>query len=103
MNYGESQNGNGHRSQKPRLAGGDVTVHEWLTEVVRETSQRCHVVHSPGDRAEQAAVGAAVSIVGACLADEQIGPLPDLTAALVPIILTPYLGRQWGNRVRWAV
>ncbi|HEX6229189.1 MAG TPA: hypothetical protein VFZ41_06965 [Solirubrobacterales bacterium] len=101
MSYG-SLNGNGNRSHEPHLAASAISVRQWLTEVVQETSQRRHVVHSPGDRAEQAAVGAAVSIVGACLTDEEIGPLPDLTATLVPIILTPYLGRQWGNRVRWA-
>jgi hypothetical protein len=39
---------------------------------------------------EFAAAGAALSIVGACSANQGIGPLPELTAVLVPFILMPY-------------
>jgi len=38
---------------------------------------------------EQAALGAAVAILGACLEDEGVGPLPELTTNLVQILLTP--------------
>ncbi len=43
---------------------------------------------------EQAAVGAAVSIIDACSASDGIGPLPGLTSALVRDVITPYLGSQ---------
>jgi hypothetical protein len=38
---------------------------------------------------EQAALGAAVAILGACLEDDGVGPLPELTTNLVQILLTP--------------
>jgi hypothetical protein len=41
---------------------------------------------------EQAAVGAAASILDSCAAGEEIGPLPELTSALVRDVITPYLG-----------
>jgi hypothetical protein len=70
-----------------------------LIGLLREGSQRYSQARSPSDLTEQAAVGAAVSIVGVSLADKKIGPLPELTRALVQIILTPYLGGEEARRI----
>ena len=41
---------------------------------------------------EEAAVGAAASILDSCATGDEIGPLPILTTALVRDIIAPYLG-----------
>jgi AcrR family transcriptional regulator len=87
-----------HPSSEPQLAREGISANEWLVELLREGSRRHPEARSPSDLTEQAAVGAAISIVGSCLASERIGPMPELTTALVQIILTPYLGGDEAKR-----
>jgi AcrR family transcriptional regulator len=87
-----------HPSSEPQLARDGISANEWLAELLRDGSRRCPDARSPSDLTEQAAVGAAISIVGSCLASERVGPMPELTTALVQIILTPYLGGDEAKR-----
>jgi AcrR family transcriptional regulator len=87
-----------HPSSEPQLARDGISANEWLVELLRDGSRRCPDARSPSDLTEQAAVGAAISIVGSCLASERVGPMPELTTALVQIILTPYLGGDEAKR-----
>jgi AcrR family transcriptional regulator len=88
----------GHPSAEPQLARDGIAADEWLVALLREGSRNCPDARSPGDLTEQAAVGAAISIVGSCLASDRVGPMPELTTALVQIILTPYLGGDEAKR-----
>jgi AcrR family transcriptional regulator len=87
-----------HPSSEPQLASEGISANEWLVALLREGSRRCPDAQSPSDLTEQAAVGAAISIVGSCLASDRVGPMPELTTALVQIILTPYLGGDEARR-----
>ena len=87
-----------HPSAEPQLAREGISANEWLVDLLRNSSQQCPDARSPSDLTEQAAVGAAISIVGSCLASDRIGPLPELTTALVQIVLTPYLGGEDAKR-----
>jgi AcrR family transcriptional regulator len=87
-----------HPSSEPQLGREGISATEWLVELLRDSSERCPDARSPSDLTEQAAVGAAISIVGSCLASDRIGPMPELTTALVQIILTPYLGGDEAER-----
>jgi AcrR family transcriptional regulator len=87
-----------HPSSEPQLARDGISANEWLIELIREGSQHCPDARSASDLTEQAAVGAAISIVGSCLASDRIGPMPELTSALVQIVLTPYLGGDEAKR-----
>jgi hypothetical protein len=64
------------------------SVRQIVSESLRGGSPR-PADHGPRNMQEQAALGAAVAILGACLEDEAVGPLPELTAGLVQILLTP--------------
>jgi AcrR family transcriptional regulator len=87
-----------HPSSEPQLASEGISANEWLADLLRDGSRTYADARSPSDLTEQAAVGAAISIVGSCLTSERVGPMPELTAALVQIILTPYLGGDEAKR-----
>jgi hypothetical protein len=88
-----------HPAAEPQLASDGISLNRWLIDLLRNTSKRYPDAHSPSDLTEQAAVGAAVSIVGSIVSNQRIGPMPDLTAALVQIILGPYLGGDEAVRI----
>ena len=73
---------------QPRAAVRPSSVRQIVSESLRGGSPR-PADHGPRNMQEQAALGAAVAILGACLQDESVGPLPELTAGLVQILLTP--------------
>jgi len=57
-------------------------IQRWLVEQSSARSQIPRLACPPNRQTEQATVGVAVAIIGACLMDDAIGPLPQLTAAL---------------------
>jgi AcrR family transcriptional regulator len=79
-------------SAEPRLVGQGISANEWILDLIHNSAHDQPAARVPGRLNEQAAVGAAISIVGSCLARDRVGPLPELTSALVRIILAPYLG-----------
>jgi hypothetical protein len=65
-----------------------ASVRQIVSESLRGGSPRPEA-HGPRNMQEQAALGAAVAILGACLEEDAVGPLPETTAGLVEILLTP--------------
>jgi AcrR family transcriptional regulator len=86
-------------ASEPALARQGLPVHERLIELLREGSRRHPGAQSPSSLAEQAAVGAAMSIVGTFLMTEEIDALARRKADLVEIVLAPYLGGEEAKRV----
>lgn len=84
---------------EPALAREDFAAHRELVQLLHEGSRRCPGVRSPSGLTEQAAVGAAMSIVGSYLAAEETDALPELKTDLIQIILIPYLGSAEAKRI----
>lgn len=87
-----------HPSSEPQLVEEGISVNRWLIDLLHNGSERYPAVRAPSDLTEQAAIGAAISIVGSCLANDRIGPMPELMAALVQIVLSPYVGTDEAER-----
>lgn len=90
-------------ASEPALASHGLAVHERLIELLHQGSQRHPGARSPSSLAEQAAIGAAMSIVGTFLAAGEIDALAERKADLIEIVLTPYLGGGEAMRVAMAV
>jgi AcrR family transcriptional regulator len=88
-----------HSPSEPRLARDGLALHLRLVRLLREGSKRFPGARSPSELTEQAAVGAAMSIVGTCLAAGEVEALPELRADIVQIVLMPYLGGNEARRV----
>jgi AcrR family transcriptional regulator len=84
----------GQVASEPALARQGLPAHERLIELLHEGSQRHPGTRSPSGLAEQAAVGAAMSIVASFLAVDEIDALAERKADLIEIVLTPYLGGE---------
>ena len=84
---------------EPELARQGLAVNEGLLELLREGAQSHPGARSPNSLAEQAALGAALSIVGTFFAAGEIDALAKRRADLVEIILAPYLGGEEAQRV----
>jgi AcrR family transcriptional regulator len=93
----------GQVASEPALARQGVPAHDRLIELLRDGSRRHPGTRSPSCLAEQAAVGAAMSIVGTFLAAGEIDALAERKADLVEIVLAPYLGAQEAERAARAV
>lgn len=89
-------------ASEPALARQGLPAHERLIELLHEGSQRHPGTRSPSRLTEQAAVGAAMSIVGTFLMTGEIDALAERKADLVEIVLTPYLGNEEARRVTLA-
>jgi AcrR family transcriptional regulator len=89
----------GHSPSEPRLARDGLALHLRLVRLLHEGSRCFPGARSPSGLAEQAAVGAAMSIVGTCLAAGEVDALPELKIDLVQIVLVPYLGGNEAKRV----
>ncbi len=87
---------------EPKLARDGLALHLRLVEILHRGSRRCPGTRSPSGLIEQAAVGAALSIVENRLAGGETGALSSLRQDLVEIVLTPYLGGDWASRVAGA-
>jgi AcrR family transcriptional regulator len=82
----------GQVASEPALAREGLPAHERLIELLHDGARRHPRVRSPSDLAEQAAIGAAMSIVATFLAAGEIDALAEHKADLVEIVLAPYLG-----------
>ncbi len=87
-----------HSPSEPKLAREGLALHLQLVRLLREGAARCPEASEPGELTEQAAVGAAMSIVGNCLAAGEPSALPGLKSDLVQIVLGPYLGPAAAKR-----
>jgi AcrR family transcriptional regulator len=89
-------------ASEPALASQGLAVDERLIELLHEGSRRHPGALSPSSLAEQAAIGAAMSIVASFLAGEEVDALVERKADLIEIVLTPYLGGEEAKRVALA-
>jgi len=89
----------GQVASEPALARQGLPAHERLIELLRDGARRHPGTRSPSSIAEQAAVGAAMSIVATFLAAGEIDAVAERKADLVEIVLTPYLGSEEAKRV----
>lgn len=92
----------GQMASEPALARQGLPAHERLIELLRSGSQRHPGARSPSCLAEQAAIGAAMSIVATFLAAGKIDALSERRADLVEIVLAPYLGGEEARRAALA-
>jgi AcrR family transcriptional regulator len=92
----------GQMASEPALARPGISAHERLIELLHDGSRRHPGALSPSDIAEQAAVGAAMSIVATFLAAGEIDALAKRKADLVEVVLAPYLGGEGAKRVALA-
>lgn len=89
-------------ASEPALARQGLDVHERLLELLREGARRHPGARLPQGVAEQAALGAALSIVATFLAAEEFEALAERQADLVEIVLAPYLGAEQAKSVALA-
>ena len=90
-----------HVASEPALSRQGISVHERLLELLREGAQR-HGCAPPSGLAEQAAIGAVISIVARSLPIGEIDTLTAHQADLVEIVLAPYLGGEEARRIALA-
>jgi AcrR family transcriptional regulator len=88
-----------HTASEPSLAARGHEAHERLADLLRTGRKQADVAHAPPELTEQAAVGAAMAVVGARLNAGEVDGLPALAPELTQIILTPYLGEVEAQRV----
>ena len=87
-----------HSPSEPKLAREGPALHLQLVRLLHDGAARWPAARDPGDLTEQAAVGAAMAIVGNHLAAGELSALPGLKADLVQIVLVPYLGTEAAKR-----
>jgi AcrR family transcriptional regulator len=92
----------GQVASEPALARQGLPAHERLIELLREGARRHPGARLPQGVSEQAALGAALSIVAGFLAAEEFEALAKRQADLLEILLTPYLGAEQAKRVALA-
>jgi len=88
-----------HMPSEPKLAGHGHAAREKLADLLRAGRGQAEVEHSPPELTEQAVVGAAMTVVGTRLAEQDVASLPRLAPELTEIVLTPYLGDEEAQRV----
>lgn len=91
-----------HAVSEPRLASEGLDVHRRLLESLETGAEGWPGARSPGEPAAEMAVGAAMSMFGACLSAKDLAALARLRLALVQIVLTPYLGANEARRIAQA-
>jgi AcrR family transcriptional regulator len=91
--------GSSHAFSEPQLAREGLAIQQRLIELLRKGSESHPSTRSPSSFTERAAVGAALSIVGSCMAAGEVDALAALEADLVQIILTPFLGGNEAKRI----
>jgi AcrR family transcriptional regulator len=89
-------------ASEPALARQGLAVHERLLELLREGARRHPGARRPQGVSEQAALGAALSIVASFIAAEEFEALAERQADLLEILLAPYLGAEEAKRVALA-
>jgi AcrR family transcriptional regulator len=83
---------------EPKLAEGPA-LHLRLVGLLRQAAARIPGARTASELTEEAAVAAAISIVGSSLAAGELGNRQDLRRDLVQIVLVPYLGGTQARRV----
>lgn len=84
---------------EPRLAGEGLALQLELCAALREGAGRRRGAPRPDGLGDQAAVGAALSIAGNCLAAGRLEELPRLRSEIVRILLAPFVGAAEAKRV----
>ena len=87
---------------EPALAHHGNPAHERLIELLHEGSRRHPGARAPSGLAEQAAVGAAMSIFATFLVAGELDTLSERKADLVEIVLAPYLDGEEAKRIALA-
>jgi AcrR family transcriptional regulator len=88
---------------EPKLARDGLPLHLELVALLHEGAEHYAGSRHPGGLTEQAAVGAAISIVGNCFAADQLDALPELRSDILQIVLAPFLGAAEAKRVAGTV
>ena len=86
----------------PRLGRHWLVVHQHLAGLLRDGRERMQGRPAPLELTEDAAIGAAVSVVSARLIAGELDQIPALKPELVQLILTPYLGSREARSVALA-
>ncbi len=86
----------------PLLAKHGLTTHRRLAEMLRPAGEGAPEASSQPDTTERAVIGAAMSVVGARLLNEEADRLPGIQSELVQLVLTPYLGHSEARRAALA-
>jgi AcrR family transcriptional regulator len=92
-----------HAVSEPRLASEGLDVHGRLVELLEAGARDCPSARASDRLKAEVAVGAAMSMVGACLTAKNFDALARLKDALAQIVLAPYLGANEATRVSQAV
>lgn len=92
----------GYASSEPKLADQGIAAPARIVAMLNEGSQRCPTARPPSGLASQAAVGAAMSIVGTFLGAGETAALADLKPEIAQLVLTPYLGSSEAMRMALA-
>jgi AcrR family transcriptional regulator len=85
-----------HALSEPELAREGLDVPERLVGLLRDAARLSGQGQAASSLTERAAVGAAISIVGAQLAADDVAGISDLQEDLVQILLAPYRSRRRG-------
>jgi AcrR family transcriptional regulator len=88
-----------HTVSEPQLARRGRAVHEELAELLRSGRGDRADGTEPAELDDQAAVGAAMSIVAARVTAGEAARLPELTEDLTRLILAPHLGDARARRI----
>jgi AcrR family transcriptional regulator len=87
-------------ASEPKIAQFGLAVRERLIASIDVS--RGEVGSKPTELAEQAAIGAAIAVVGQMLQAEEPERLPEIKAYLVRLILAPYVGDVEADRIALA-
>ena len=87
-----------YATSEPRMAADGLAVQQQLVTLLESGVERWPSAEAPSGMAGQAAVGAAMSIVGTFLSAGDVDALPGLRPELVQILLAPYLGSEASAR-----
>jgi AcrR family transcriptional regulator len=89
----------GQAQLEPRLADEGVSLPRQLLERLSQSAASQDRVHRPSAVRAEAALSAAISLAGSCVAAENVGALRRLRPDLIEIVLAPYLGTEEAKRI----
>jgi AcrR family transcriptional regulator len=92
----------GQAQLEPRLAAEGVSLSRQLLERLRRSAAKQDGVHRPSPVRVEAALSAAISLAGSCVAVQNVGALRRLRPDLIEIVLAPYLGTEDAKRIALA-
>jgi AcrR family transcriptional regulator len=89
----------GQAQLEPRLADEGVSLPRQLLERLSQSAAKQDGVYRPSAVRAEAALSAAISLAGSCVAAENVGALRRLRPDLIEIVLAPYLGTEEAKRI----